>query len=174
MDPFTGTPYRLIGLLGQGGMGEVYEVEHEGVGTRLVAKVLLQEFADDAVVVDRMRVEAHRRRPCPLKTSLLAAAVLRLDRKIFVASRIVVGCLFGVLLCSACGGEASGSPAPSAECLNIVDQICAKWTDVGGNGEPCNPPGVSSGVDFTVACEKAGEKCPYPAADIVCPADAGT
>jgi serine/threonine-protein kinase len=58
VDPFTGTPYRLIGLLGQGGMGEVYEVEHEGVGTRLVAKVLLHEFADDAVVVDRMRVEA--------------------------------------------------------------------------------------------------------------------
>ncbi|MCB9579019.1 MAG: serine/threonine protein kinase [Polyangiaceae bacterium] len=58
VDPFDGTPYRGIGVLGQGGMGEVWEVEHEGVGTTLVAKVLLAQFAGDPGAVDRVRVEA--------------------------------------------------------------------------------------------------------------------
>ncbi|MCL4756372.1 MAG: serine/threonine protein kinase [Myxococcales bacterium] len=57
-DPFRGTQYRALRQLGAGGMGEVYEVEHEIVGRLSVAKVLRLELAKDPAVADRMRVEA--------------------------------------------------------------------------------------------------------------------
>lgn len=57
-DPFQGTQYRALRQLGAGGMGEVYEVEHEIVGRLMVAKVLRPELAHDAAIADRMRVEA--------------------------------------------------------------------------------------------------------------------
>lgn len=57
-DPFRGTQYRALRQLGAGGMGEVYEVEHEIVGRLMVAKVLRAELAHDTAIADRMRVEA--------------------------------------------------------------------------------------------------------------------
>lgn len=57
-DPFRGTQYRVTRQLGSGGMGEVYEVEHEIVGRLMVAKVLRAELAHDTAIADRMRVEA--------------------------------------------------------------------------------------------------------------------
>ncbi len=57
-NPFVGTPYRATRRLGAGGMGEVFEVEHEIVGKLMVAKVLRAELSKDAGTVDRMRVEA--------------------------------------------------------------------------------------------------------------------
>lgn len=57
-NPFRGTQYRVTRQLGSGGMGEVYEVEHEIVGRVMVAKVLRAELAHDTAIADRMRVEA--------------------------------------------------------------------------------------------------------------------
>ena len=57
-DPFTGTQYRATTLLGRGGMGEVYEVEHAVTGVLMAAKVLLPELASVEPLADRMRVEA--------------------------------------------------------------------------------------------------------------------
>lgn len=57
-DPFSGTPYRVRRRLGAGGMGEVFEVEHDVVGRLLVAKILRLELSNDPGTVDRMRVEA--------------------------------------------------------------------------------------------------------------------
>jgi serine/threonine-protein kinase len=57
-DLLSGTPYRTLRLLGEGGMGEVYEIEHELVGKRMVAKILRAEYAEDVGLVDRLRVEA--------------------------------------------------------------------------------------------------------------------
>jgi serine/threonine-protein kinase len=50
--------YRVVRLLGKGGMGEVYEVEHVRFGRRLALKRLLPQFADNAVIVDRFQREA--------------------------------------------------------------------------------------------------------------------
>lgn len=57
-DPLRATPYRILACIGKGGMGTVYDVEHEHLGKRFVVKVLSEEVARDPSLVDRMRVEA--------------------------------------------------------------------------------------------------------------------
>lgn len=57
-DPLEGTAYRTIRVLGRGGMGEVVEAEHLPLGRVVVVKLLHPQFAENAPVADRLRVEA--------------------------------------------------------------------------------------------------------------------
>jgi serine/threonine-protein kinase len=50
--------YRIAGLLGKGGMGEVYLAEHPVIGQRVAVKVLLPKYSDNAEVVARFFQEA--------------------------------------------------------------------------------------------------------------------
>jgi serine/threonine-protein kinase len=50
--------YRLTRLLGDGGMGSVYEALHEGLGTRVAIKVLHPELARRPGLVERFLREA--------------------------------------------------------------------------------------------------------------------
>ncbi|HMI83108.1 MAG TPA: serine/threonine-protein kinase [Polyangiaceae bacterium] len=52
-----GTPYRVVCLLGAGGMGSVYEVEHIELGRRYVLKSLLCTLASRQDLIARMRNE---------------------------------------------------------------------------------------------------------------------
>ncbi|HEY4159644.1 MAG TPA: protein kinase [Polyangiaceae bacterium] len=53
----AGTRYRVVQLVGVGGMGSVYEVEHVELGKRFVLKALLRELARRDDLVARMRNE---------------------------------------------------------------------------------------------------------------------
>ena len=53
-----GGRYRLIGRIGKGGMGIVYEAEHVGLDKRVAVKFLLDKFTDDREVVERFHREA--------------------------------------------------------------------------------------------------------------------
>ena len=53
----AGTRYRVIRLIGVGGMGSVYEVEHVELGKRFVLKALLRELARREDLVARLRNE---------------------------------------------------------------------------------------------------------------------
>jgi eukaryotic-like serine/threonine-protein kinase len=57
-DPFEGTSYRAVLRLGGGGTGDVFIVEHQQLGRRFAAKVLRADLAQNAQLVDRMRLEA--------------------------------------------------------------------------------------------------------------------
>lgn len=61
-DPFVGTVvdnrYRIEKLIGEGGMGLVYQVTHVAIGKRLAMKVLRGEMARDKEVVQRFIQEA--------------------------------------------------------------------------------------------------------------------
>lgn len=50
--------YRVLSLLGSGGMAEVYEVEHLGLGRHFALKLLRAELARDAELVGRFQREA--------------------------------------------------------------------------------------------------------------------
>ncbi|WP_437894687.1 serine/threonine-protein kinase [Sorangium sp. So ce124] len=57
-EPLRGTPYVVLRLLGQGGMGEVYEVEHRALGRRFAVKVLHRSHAGRSDLSARLRAEA--------------------------------------------------------------------------------------------------------------------
>jgi serine/threonine-protein kinase len=52
-----GTPYRVVSLMGAGGMGSVYIVEHVELGRRYVLKSLLRTLASRHDLIARMRNE---------------------------------------------------------------------------------------------------------------------
>jgi serine/threonine-protein kinase len=56
-DIVPGTPYRVVALLGAGGMGSVYEVEHIELGRRYVLKSLLRTLTSRQDLIARMRNE---------------------------------------------------------------------------------------------------------------------
>jgi serine/threonine protein kinase len=56
-EDIAGTRYRVIRLIGVGGMGTVYEVEHKILGKRFVLKALLRELARREDLVQRLRNE---------------------------------------------------------------------------------------------------------------------
>src|SRR5258707_7149534 len=55
--PVPGTPYRVVSLLGAGGMGSVYIVEHVELGRQYVLKSLLRSLASREDLIARMRNE---------------------------------------------------------------------------------------------------------------------
>ncbi|HEX4457928.1 MAG TPA: serine/threonine-protein kinase, partial [Polyangia bacterium] len=50
--------YRVVRLLGEGGMGSVYEAEHLALGRRVAVKVMRRRYADQRAMVERFNVEA--------------------------------------------------------------------------------------------------------------------
>lgn len=63
VDPLVGAviaqKYRLVGVLGAGGMGRVYAAEPIAGGPRVALKMLLGEFLHDKLVVERFLEEGH-------------------------------------------------------------------------------------------------------------------
>ena len=54
----TGGKYRLVRLIGSGGMGEVYEAQHSHIGRRFAIKFLHPMLASNAEIVARFQREA--------------------------------------------------------------------------------------------------------------------
>src|SRR5439155_24719323 len=57
-DTVPGTPYKVVSLMGAGGMGSVYIVEHIELGRQYVLKSLLRTLSSRRDLIARMRNES--------------------------------------------------------------------------------------------------------------------
>jgi serine/threonine-protein kinase len=57
-DPLAGTGYRTVGRLGSGSVGDILDAIHVGLGKPVAVKLLRRAVAGDALLVERLRLEA--------------------------------------------------------------------------------------------------------------------
>jgi serine/threonine-protein kinase len=116
-DLLAQTGYRVLGRIGRGAMGEVFDVEHELLGRRFAAKVLHRELAGEASFAERTRVEGQ------------AMARLRHPNIVEVTDFCVTGdgrpCLIMELLRGRTLGRelAVRGRLPVAECVAAVEEV---------------------------------------------------
>jgi len=113
-----GTPfgrYRLIELLGRGGMGEVWRA-HDTVTDRVVAiKVLPSNLSEDEEFQQRFRREAHTAARLDSPHVVPIYDYGEIDGRLFVSMRLIKGRDLGTVL-------ADGSLDP-ARAVRIIDQV---------------------------------------------------
>ena len=81
-------PYRVFGKLGQGGMGAVYEAEHEDTGRRVAVKVVR---SDDGAVEARLQREGRAMARLLHDNVVAVHAVDRCEHGLYVAMELVSG-----------------------------------------------------------------------------------
>jgi serine/threonine protein kinase len=115
-----GTPfgrYRLIGLLGRGGMGEVWRA-YDPINARPVAlKVLPANYADDQVFQERFRREARAAAGLDEPHVVPIYDSGEIDGRLFVSMRLVTGRDLQELVAE--------GPLPPARAVGIIDQIAS-------------------------------------------------
>jgi serine/threonine-protein kinase len=106
-----GTRYRVVGLIGSGGMGLVYDVEHVELGKRFVLKALLSDLAGREDIVARLRNEqrALGRLQHPNIIAVTDAGVTSTNLPFFVMERLE--------------GETLGARLKRNKRLSVVDAI---------------------------------------------------
>lgn len=115
-----GTPfgrYRLIEVLGRGGMGEVWRA-FDIVTERVVAlKVLPHELADDETFQQRFRREARSAAGLDEPHVVPIYDFGEIDGRLFVTMRLIQGCDLQTLVARA--------PLPPERAVYIIDQVAA-------------------------------------------------
>ncbi|MCW2623484.1 MAG: hypothetical protein QOF66_5650 [Mycobacterium sp.] len=117
-----GTPfgrYRLLELLGRGGMGEVWRA-HDTVIDRTVAiKMLLPHFADDRTFEQRFRREARAAARLDEPHVVPIYDVGEIDGRLYVAMRLINGQDLQTLL-----GEGPFEPGRAPACASMTQNCC--------------------------------------------------
>ena len=109
--------YRLVEVLGRGGMGEVWRA-FDTVTERIVAlKVLPAQYADDAVFQERFRREARSAAALDEPHVVPIYDFGEIDGRLFVTMRLIKGRdLNGIL---------SDGPLDAARAVAIIDQVAS-------------------------------------------------
>ena len=141
-------PYRILSLLGAGGMGEVYRAHDSKLGRDVAIKILPDEFARDPDRLARFRREA---RTLASLNHPNIAAIYGLEEF------ETVDCLVLELV----EGEALRGPLPLADALDYAAQVAAALEAAHEKGiihrdlKPSNvkvtPPGRVKVLDFSIA-----------------------
>jgi serine/threonine protein kinase len=114
--------YRIIKLIGLGGMGAVYLAVHEGTGRLVALKVITPELMTDELVVERFKREARAtgqlRHPHVVNVTDFGFATAGADRLAYLVMEHLVGQTLAELL--ECQGQL---PLPLA--VDVLQQTCA-------------------------------------------------
>ncbi len=110
--------YRVIGLLGRGGMGEVYRADDLKLGQSVALKFLPKNFSQDAVFLDRFRAEVRTARQVSHPNVCRVYDIGEVDGHHFLSMEYVDGENLATLL------RRIGR-LPGAKALEIARQLCA-------------------------------------------------
>ena len=109
MDEVDGTPfgrYRLLELMGEGGMGEVWRAYDTAIDRTVAIKMLLPHFAQDEKFEQRFRREARAAARLDNPHVVPIHDFGEIDGRLYVAMRLIEGS--GPT--DAAGGWAAGTP----------------------------------------------------------------
>ncbi len=115
-----GTPfgrYRLVELLGRGGMGEVWRAYDTAMDRVVALKVLLANVADDPVYVERFRREAHAAAGLDEPHVVPIYDSGEIDGQLFVTMRLIKGRDLQTMLAE--------GPLEPARAIRIIEQIAS-------------------------------------------------
>ena len=113
-----GTPfgrYRLVELLGRGGMGEVWRAHDTAIDRVVALKVLPANFADDQVYQERFRREAHAAAGLNEPHVIPIHDFGEIDGRLYVTMRLIEGRDLGSILAE--------GPLEPARAIRIIEQI---------------------------------------------------
>ena len=113
-----GTPfgrYRLIDLLGRGGMGEVWRAHDTGTDRVVAIKVLPANLSEDADFQRRFRREAHTAARLDNPHVVPIYDYGEIDGRLFVSMRLIKGRDLDTVL--------DGGPLDPARAVRIIDQV---------------------------------------------------
>jgi Tol biopolymer transport system component len=164
--------YRIVSLLGRGGMGEVYHARDTRLGRGVAIKVLPAADADDPERLARFRREARLLAaldPHPHIAGLYGFEDLTVAPDGPTVSALVLELVEGPTLAERLSGAdgALGAPLPAAEALRIAAAICGALEAAHARGivhrdlKPANVKAPLAGtvkvLDFGLAKIRAGE-----------------
>jgi serine/threonine-protein kinase len=110
--------YVIDGLIGHGGMGQVYSAVHAVIGKRAAVKVLLPKYASDPTTVERFVKEARAANQIGHRNIVDVFAFGQLeDGRPFMVMELLSG--------QSLGDRVDAGPLPVAEVLPIVAQIAS-------------------------------------------------
>jgi serine/threonine-protein kinase len=112
-----GERYRIVGLLGRGGMGEVYRADDLELGQSVALKFLPEELAADPAALDRIRREVRVARQIAHPNICQVYDIGQLDGHVFLSMEYVDGDDLSQVL------RRLGSPSKD-KALEIARQLC--------------------------------------------------
>ncbi len=161
-----GERYRLVGVLGRGGMGTVYRAEHVALGGELAVKVLLPAFASHPEYLRRFRREG--RAAMQLDHPHVVRVVdLGLEPPVaYLAMELVKGESLGAWIDGVLAGhrpvaavcELLAQPTTRASCTAISSPTTSSWRSaMGARSRRWSISGSS-----TSTIETSGPRSPRP------------
>jgi serine/threonine-protein kinase len=130
-DPLVGRiiadRYRILSLIGRGGMGVVYKVEHIHIGKLMAMKLLHGELARDRDVVKRFKREAEAASHLSHANTVQIFDFGRDQGMMFLVMEYLEGRDFGQII------QAEG-PLPLARVARICAQVCASVAEAHAKG----------------------------------------
>lgn len=114
--------YRLLRVLGEGGMGIVYEAEKAALGARVALKVLSDSIADDPLAIERFQQEAKAAAAINHPNVVKVFDFGVHDGRCFYAMQLVNGLSLSDLIRRR-RGEAAKNPGPTAQFASAGDSL---------------------------------------------------
>src|SRR5271168_1782155 len=146
MDEVVFGRYRLLSLIGEGGMGKVYKAHDTVIGRDVAVKLLSTELGAEPGFQDRFRREAHTAARLTEPHIIPIHDTGEVDGRLYLVMPIIDGTDVGTLL-------RSGGPMAPQRAVRVIEQLAAALDAAHAAGlvhrdvKPSNA--LMTGGDFT-------------------------